>query len=103
METSLKKELLSYIEKHNDGSAEASRLIRKLNDALGYVDINTHSLCPDDLENGLSEEATAILRNKLSKEESEPFTIEDCEVVSEWMADTIADEFSEVLHNAIMY
>lgn len=63
----MKKELLSYIEKHNDGSAEASRLIRKLNDALGYVDINTHSLCPDDLEDGLSERAATILRKKLSK------------------------------------
>ncbi len=103
METSLKKELLSYIEKHNDGSAEASRLIRKLNNALGYVDINAHSLCPDDLENALSEEAVTILRKKLSKKESEPFTMEDCEVVSEWLADTIADEFSENLHNAIMY
>ena len=103
MDTSLKQELLSFVEKHNDGSEETSRLITKLKDSLHYVDLNAYSLCPDDLMNCISEEATKTLRTKLGKNESEPFTLQDCETVSKWLADMIADEFSENLHNAILY
>ncbi len=103
MDTSLKQELLTFVKKHNDGSEETSRLITKLKDSLHYVDLNAYSLCPDDLMNCISEEAKKTLRKKLGKDESEPFTLQDCETVSEWLADMIEDEFSENLHNAIIY
>lgn len=102
METQLKKDLLSFIEKHNDKSEEAERLIKALKNALGYVELDAYSLSPDDLNYSISDEAAASLRKQLNKEESEPFTIDDCEIVSVRLADILEEDFGAILDSAIM-
>lgn len=102
MKNKLKKDILAFLESHNDGSEETAKLIEKVRYETYFADVDAFSVCPDDLEN-LGESAEEDLREKLGIDECAPFTLEHCEEVANAMAEYLADEFSENIHNAIHY
>ena len=95
MKRSLKKELLSFLERHNDGSEETLRLINELKNSLNYADINARFLCTFDMNKVLGENERNALKELLGKEKDEPFTIEDCEDISDLLAEAIENELKK--------
>lgn len=100
MNIKLKQRLLSYLESHNDGSKEAQSLIKEMKNQTCYADTDCHSVDREDLENYWDQES---LRKKLNKADGEEYTVEDCQRIADAITETIADEFSEDLENAIAY
>lgn len=95
-----KRKVLEYIKAHNDGTEETRQLIVSLESACSYIDINTHSVCPEDLRDFWDQKA---LREKLGKKDDEAYTLDDCERVADALAEFICEDFSEDLANTVRY
>lgn len=100
MNIQIKKRLLSYLESHNDGSEEAESLIKTMKHQTCFAETDSYSIDCDDLESYWDQES---LRKKLNKADGEEYTVEDCQRIADAITETIADEFSEDLENAIAY
>lgn len=101
MDLKNKRDVLAYLEQHDDGTEEARRLIKMMANECNWADSALGSVEIEDLLY-LDEETADELREKLGKKDGEEWTVDDCQTVAdEIYYNEGADGFSDWLYSAV--